>query len=426
MTFPTVRRWLRRSGAAMVDQGSFAASSFALNVLLARWLAPGDYGAFVTAYATLTLLGTVHTAFVTDPLLLLGPGKYRAVLEEYWPAVVRGHWLLSATLSLALMVVVVALRWGVGADVLPILLPLALVAPFVLYQWLARRVCYAVSRPDVAAQGGVLYLVLLLGGAYALQQTGWLWPTTALVALAVASLGSAQWILLRLRLPRPSDPGARGTWRAVVADHWSYGRWATLSLPLGWVRRDGYVIMVSALAGLEAAGTLRAVLNLLMPLVHAGTALAAVALPALARIADGRTFERGARIAMLLAGSVGVVYGLLTFAFGAQLLSWLYAGRYDTDMGMIAAFSLMAVAIAVVRALDTVLKARNEVRMVFVGSLIAALTLAVIGAPAIVRWQVTGAAGSMAVSYYAAAVSLWILDAVARRRSARRDRAVAG
>jgi len=425
MTVTKVRRWLRRSGAAMIDQGSFAASSFALNVLLARWLAPGDYGAFVTAYATLTLLGTIHTAFVTDPLLLLGPGKYRTVLGVYWPAVVRGHWLLSVTLSVALLVVLVALRWLVGVDVHPVLLALALAAPFVLHQWLARRGCYVVSRPDVAAQGGVLYLVLLLGGAYALQLTGWLAPTTALAALAVASMGSVRWILLRLRLPRSSDPAARATWSGVVADHWGYGRWATLSLPLGWLRRDGYVVIVSALAGLEAAGTLRAVLNLLMPLVHGGTALAAVALPALARMAGGHAFERGARIAMLLAGSLGVLYGLLTFSFGAQLLSWLYAGRYDAGMGMLVAFSLMAVAIAVVRALDTILKARNEVRMVFVGSLVAALTLAVIGVPAIVRWQITGAAGSMAVSYYAAAVSLWTLDAVARRRSTLRGRAVA-
>ena len=40
------RKWIARGTWAVADQGFFAAGSVLLNVLLARWLAPQEYGAF--------------------------------------------------------------------------------------------------------------------------------------------------------------------------------------------------------------------------------------------------------------------------------------------------------------------------------------------------------------------------------------------
>ena len=38
--------WVGKGSLAVLDQGLFAGSNFMLNVLLARWLAPADFGAF--------------------------------------------------------------------------------------------------------------------------------------------------------------------------------------------------------------------------------------------------------------------------------------------------------------------------------------------------------------------------------------------
>ena len=43
-----VSYWLKKGGFAAVDQGLFSAANFLVNILLARWLEPVQYGAFVT------------------------------------------------------------------------------------------------------------------------------------------------------------------------------------------------------------------------------------------------------------------------------------------------------------------------------------------------------------------------------------------
>ena len=48
--------WLTKGCLAVADQGVFAVSNFLLNILLARWLAPADYGAFALAYSVFLFL----------------------------------------------------------------------------------------------------------------------------------------------------------------------------------------------------------------------------------------------------------------------------------------------------------------------------------------------------------------------------------
>ena len=53
--------WTTRGFWAIVDQALFALSNLLINVLLARWLSPREYGAFVTAYVVLVLVSVAHT-----------------------------------------------------------------------------------------------------------------------------------------------------------------------------------------------------------------------------------------------------------------------------------------------------------------------------------------------------------------------------
>src|SRR5262249_25769313 len=55
-----VLRWGSHGFWAVLDQGLFALSNLLVNVLLARSLPSEEYGAFVTAYTILLLVGVVH------------------------------------------------------------------------------------------------------------------------------------------------------------------------------------------------------------------------------------------------------------------------------------------------------------------------------------------------------------------------------
>ena len=51
-----------RGAWAVTDQGLYALSNALLNILLARWLAPAEYGAFAVAYSALLLIGVFHAS----------------------------------------------------------------------------------------------------------------------------------------------------------------------------------------------------------------------------------------------------------------------------------------------------------------------------------------------------------------------------
>ncbi len=84
-------RWLMKGFWAVSDQGLFSLSNFALSVLLARWLVPQDYGAFTVAFAVFLLIGTFHTALLSEPMLVFGPSRYKGRFSEYLGALMYGH-----------------------------------------------------------------------------------------------------------------------------------------------------------------------------------------------------------------------------------------------------------------------------------------------------------------------------------------------
>ena len=76
-------RWSSRGFWAILDQALFALSNLLVNVLLARWLPPAEYGAFVTAYTVLLLVSVAHSAFLAEPMLVFGSDKYAASFSHY-------------------------------------------------------------------------------------------------------------------------------------------------------------------------------------------------------------------------------------------------------------------------------------------------------------------------------------------------------
>ncbi|MGH7626911.1 MAG: hypothetical protein ACREOJ_16545, partial [Gemmatimonadaceae bacterium] len=107
-------RWAGRGVWAITDQGLFAVSNFAMNILLARWLTPTEYGAFAIAYSVFLLFGTLHTALLTEPMLIFGSVKYEADFAAYMRVLLRGHWLISGAGGV-LLAITGGIVWLVGS-----------------------------------------------------------------------------------------------------------------------------------------------------------------------------------------------------------------------------------------------------------------------------------------------------------------------
>ncbi|CAM3384882.1 hypothetical protein [Rhodothermus bifroesti] len=262
--------WARKGFWAVLDQGLFAGSNFLASVLLARWLEPASYGAFSVAFSIFLLLGTLHTALWTEPMLVYGSGKFREAFLGYQRVLIGYHWRFGVFAGVA-FALASAGSWAGGQREMALsLLGLAFAAPMVLYLWLVRRGAYALLEPRVAVYGGAFYLALYLGAAWVLLKVGLLNEATALLSMAAAAFLAAEVVRFRPRVgsTHPVEPGQ------VRSLHWNYSRWALLAGGLSWVPGNIYYLALPAFHGLEAAAQLKALMNLLMPILHFNGALA--------------------------------------------------------------------------------------------------------------------------------------------------------
>lgn len=411
-------RWAGRGAWAVADQGLFALANFGVAVLLARWLPPADYGAFTVAYSLFLLVGTVHTALLTEPMLVFGAARYEGRFAGYLRVLLGGHWLVSGA-GAALLALGGLWSWATGsAAVGRALWSVAAATPFVLLAWLARRACFTRLRPAWAAAGGALYLVLSLAAAYLLFRTRHLSASSALAVLGGASLVTGAWLLWRLRGATAGGadevPG-----QGVRRDHWTYGRWALASSALSWVPANVYLVALPALGGLEAGAALKALLNLVMPLLQAIAALATLLLPALVRQRESPGFDRLVAGAAALFVGAGLAYWVLVGLVAEPLLHWLYRGQYTQYAGVIWLVGALPVAVGVVGVLGSALRALERPDLVFRAYAASALAAVSLGLWAAVRWGVSGAVvGTLLSSTVTAAVLLYFLRGRAMARPA--------
>lgn len=324
--------WATKGGLAIVDQGLISGSNFVLGILLARWLAPEQYGAYALAFSAFLLLTFLYQALLLEPMAVFSGAAYRKSLRGYLGALLWIHVVLSLIVVVALgAATAIAFRWGGGGSLPAALFGVALASPCILLFWLARRSFYMELAPAQAVVGALIYCTSVIAGLFVVNRQGWMSPFVAFVLMAIAGLITSAYLLFRVRGTLSAEvpgPTVGQTWHR----HWVYGRWALATAALTWIPYYMYYPLLGALkGGLVSAGQLRALMNLALPLEQSFTALSCLFLPYAARVHG----EEGAvsvgsltrRIALLYVGGA-TVYWLAVIPFKAQAFHFLYGGKY--------------------------------------------------------------------------------------------------
>ena len=402
-----LRVWARRGSWALADQVLFAGSTFVVNIMLARRLSASEYGAFAVAFLIFMLAGTIHTAALTEPMLVYGSGKYRESFGSYLRLLIAAHALVAGAISASLVPVAVAC-WLFGAHTLALTFAaLAAASPFVLLVWLLRRGFYVQMRPHWAAVGDGLFLVLTVTGLLALAHEGSLGPATALLAMGAAGLAAS--VVLAALLHAPSGPPLRA--RDVARDHWAYGRWNALEQALYWGSAQSLMVLVPIVLGLPKAAAVAAIVNLFRPLHPAMQSTTALMLPALAargasdkiRAGFGRTLRT---LVVPYAGAVAI-YGLVLTIFARPVLHHVYGGRYDGYTTVVALFALAYTATTIIQTLTVFLKATGNIRAVPALWGISGLVTVPLAVPAMKLFGLDGGVALFVLSYVVAALVAW-------------------
>lgn len=422
--FVTSRWRLAGQGVwAILDQAFFAGASFALNLLLARWLGPAEYGLFGVAFTVFLLVSLVHSALVIEPLMVFGSGKYLPAFRRYVWRVLGLLAAVSACGAVLLFIAGLVLNQVEATTALvPLLLTLTWAGPCVILQWTMRRACYVHRRPSVAATGGLLYLALIIGLTVLARETVGLDARVALMIMAVASVVVAAFLGVRLSLSLPADTGSDEdpSAAAVLRTHWVFGRWVLASSLLGWLSADVYYLVLLPQHGYEAAGAVRAAFNLVLPVLHVLTALSSVALPWFVeyyRVGDVR--RPALRFAALLT-VLAVAYALVLELSAAIVIPLVYGEVFTKIRPLVTVFALQPVATAISAALATALRSMERTRDMFMATVVSAVAGILFGVPLTYWLGGYGAAIAFVLNsaVYAVAVA-WRL-----RRALRSEQAV--
>ena len=411
ITLSRLLSWAQKGGLAIVDQGLFSGANFIVNVLLARWLEPAQYGAFILAYSMFLFLGAVHTAVLTEPMAVFGAGKYAEKFREYLGILIYGHWGVTGIIALVLALLALAF-WGLhSAAMARVLVGLALASPFILFLWLVRRAFYVTLRPEWSAVGGVLYVLLMIAGLYGLYRQQWLSSTSALLVMGGSSLVVSMGFLGLLQ-PSWSSGIGNPSVGMVLSDHWRYGRWAVSSEALLALHNNIYIVIVTALLGFASIAALKAVQNLVTPVGQFINALTLLFVPNSAR----HFSQNGASALMTDAVSISVALSLAAFTYwlmaviaGPTVVNMLYTGKYDEYAGLIYYVAFVPVLTALRVGPNVIQKAAQRSDLVLITHLCTTCFSFLTAWFFIIFMGVFGAAIGMNIATFLGVVIAWFL-----------------
>jgi O-antigen/teichoic acid export membrane protein len=398
------RGWVSKGIWAIMDQGLFAVSSFAVSVLLARWLSPHGYGAFAVAFSLLLLMGTVHTAVLGEPMHVLGPGHYADRSAVYVRRLVPLHFIVTGAMGAVLLVGVMLVALVAPSLPRATLAFLAVSAPGILYLWLMRRACYIDARPRRAALAGLIYALLVPVGLFGLTRLSALTAASGLVLLGVLSLlvGAG---LQRVLTGRRTASAAQVPYSDITHAHWNYGKWALGSAVLSWVAANAVVLVLPLWHSLGDAGTLRVATTLMLPVQNVQTALAALIMPALVRARATGQLRTNAVASGLLFVGLSAVYAPVVLVFGSRLTGLVFGPQYRIEgvtLWMLAAIPLVT---AVAAISGTTLRAIERPDWVLRTYVAATVVTCLVGLPLVYRFGVDGALAALLLSSVTTAVS---------------------
>ncbi len=393
--------WVGKGVKALADQGLVAGSGFLINVLLARWFAPEQYGAYVLAFSIFLFLASLHNALLREPMIIFGPSSYRSCLPSYLGKLLRLHFALTFLLAL-LMSFGVTIWQSFSKSTIPLsaLWGASLGIPWILFFWLWRQAAYLDLRPELAVRSAMTYAALVLVLMFMFHWLGWLSPLTAFLLQAAAGFVAGLLLIVSIR-PQLGCLSIGPSLGAILKRHWEYGRWVVITAFVYWLSRDAYYVLVATLLRMEDVAALRALENFVLPIPQFITAMSFLLLPwASARFSEqsGEAFRRGISRISLLFTAAAVAYLVCISFFGKWLIALAYGGRYTQFTYLLPLVGLPVLLTAASQGAMIAVRAMQAPSEMALGYSISAMVTLVIGVGLTRYWGLVGAVVGIATS----------------------------
>ena len=396
--------WMRKGATAFADQGLFAASGFLVNILLARWLPPEQYGGYALAFSIYLFASSFHNALLLEPMSVFGPASYRNALPEYLGRLLRLHFAITVPLGLLVGFGGMVFGFFSKSTVLsPAFWGVSMGMPWMLFFWQWRRAAYLELRPDVAVCGAAANTFTCVTLLFVFHARGWLSPFTAFVLQAIAGIVASALLICFIR-PRFKLSWAGEPMCTLLKQHWHYGRWVVVTAFVFWLAGDAYYLIIGSAASITDIAAFRAVQNFVRPVSQFIASINLLLVPwASARFADraGLAFQRGIRNISMIFAAGAIIYLACLLLFGRWLTDALYGGKYTQFTYLIPFMALPILFSAMAEGPSVAVKAMQVPSEVFWGYTAAAIPTILLGMFLTRHWGLIGAALGLAGSSFA-------------------------
>ena len=197
---------------------------------------------------------------------------------------------------------------------------------------------------------------------------------------------------------------------AIVVEHWRYGSWTLLTVPMSIVCYQGYFLISGAVLSVEEAGYLKAADALIAPFSQIAIGVSLMFVPIAARRLDAMAADAKLRYAgRLCTATLGLaaVYAAAVFLFGNTLIHLIF-GRHLAAAGevvQIVALVPLFVGAGVPAGIMLAANRRSDLR--FAAYVFATAASVCVGFP-LVNWAgIDGAAWGLVLSQASLAAGLW-------------------
>lgn len=352
---------LRGALYAVSDQCIFSVGQLLLNVVLARALSPGDFGAASAVLAVISFQYILHCAFLHEPLLIRQRFASRAT------ALMICGIVLGSTLLILMGASVSNGRAEFGWS------SVALIATSETF-WLARTLNTAARRFKALCFYGVALCICYYMLLTLCELDNW---RVGFWFIALAQFPFAFLVLLRLGsfVGSSRNSGDEGL---TVRQSSVHGVQATIAQLSSWIMTGGTIIFLGSSANAEQGGLLKIYITLLLPMQYVLGALGYYMLPKLA--SDWRLGKRAETYRMValftMCGLLAAeAFGSLVYFVGPSVVSIVFGEAYAAmDFSP---FLYAPVVFAITMCLRTAFRATGQLIGMVVCSLIGALAFAV-------------------------------------------------
>ena len=140
-------------------------------------------------------------------------------------------------------------------------------------------------------------------------------------------------------------------------------------------------------------------MNLIMPVMHANTALATLLLPAMVRASNWKSFRRILLLGIACLSTAAVLYWILIGALSGPIVGWLYAGQYTEYAHLLWFVGAIPLLASAGNVLASALRAMERPNLVFQGYALAAVAAGTLGLGAVIYAGIEGAVLGLLFSY---------------------------